>query len=62
VLAYPLAHGEALPGLPGAGRPAIRDLRFKTASAEMSFSMPPTEPLLGDVASIAGEEDTRWPA
>ncbi len=59
VLAYPLAHGEPLPGQPGAGRTALGDLRFKSASAEMmNFSMPRTEPLLGEAVSIAGEEDT----
>jgi hypothetical protein len=59
VLAYPLAHGDALAGQPGAGRPAIGELRFKSASDEMrSFSMPPTEPLLGAAESTAGEEDT----
>lgn len=56
VLAYPLTHG---PGLPATGgeRAPIRDLRYKNASAEMSFSMPPTEPLLDDVASTPGEQD-----
>jgi hypothetical protein len=55
VLAYPLRHGEPLPGL-GSPRPAIRDLPFKSASAETGFSMPDL-PLLQDVAPQAGEQD-----
>jgi len=57
-LAYPLAHGTALPGADAAGRPAIQDLAHKTASTEMGFSMPPTTPLLGEANSASGEQDT----
>ena len=58
VLAYPLAHGAALPGATGAGRPAIRALRLKTAAAETGLSMPPSEPLLDDAPPTPGEQDT----
>jgi hypothetical protein len=58
MLAYPLAHGPQLPGEGGDTRAAIRDLRFKTASAETGFSMPPSAPLLEDVPAVAGEQDT----
>jgi len=58
VLAYPLAHGDALPGEAGSNRAPIRDLRFKTAAIETGFSMPPSEPLLEDNPSASGEEDT----
>jgi alpha-L-rhamnosidase len=58
VLAYPLAHGAPLPGAVGAGRPTIQALRLKTASAETGISMPPSEALLNDVPSTAGEQDT----
>ncbi len=58
VLAYPLAHGAALPGAADAKRPAIRALRLKSAAVESGFSMPPSEPLLNDVPSTPGEEDT----
>ena len=57
VLAYPLAHGAALPGEASGGRAAIRALRLKTAAVETGISMPPSEPLLEDVAASAGEED-----
>ena len=56
VLAYPLAHGAGLPGTDG--RAAIRDLRFKNASTEMSYSMPKTEGLLEDAAGVRGDQDT----
>jgi hypothetical protein len=62
VLAYPLLHGAALPGEAGAGRPAIRALRLKTASAETGFSMPPSEPLLDDAPPTPGEQDTELQA
>jgi alpha-L-rhamnosidase len=58
VLAYPLKHGLALPGEAGSGRPAIRALKFKTASMETGISMPPSQPLLEDVPSTPGEQDT----
>jgi hypothetical protein len=58
ILAYPLAHGSALAGSSPGNRKAIRQLRIKAASAEMSFSMPPTEPLLLDEPGVAGEQDT----
>ena len=47
VLAYPLAHGEAVHGL--------RQLAQKSAATELGMSMPPTTPLLEDVP---GEPDT----
>jgi alpha-L-rhamnosidase len=53
VLAYPLAHGPALPGQSGSTREPISDLRFKTASAETGFSMPDSAPLLFDSAASA---------
>ncbi len=56
VLAYPLQHGEALAGR-GSDRPAIRELRFKTAAAETGFSMEDLH-LLSDVAAVPGEQDT----
>jgi hypothetical protein len=60
VLAYPLHHGEALAGRESGrefGRPAIRDLAFKSARRETGFSMPDL-PLLQDVAASEGEQDT----
>lgn len=59
VLAYPLAHGAAMPGEPGAGRPAIASLPYKIAAAETGFSMAPSETLLEDNPSSQQEEDTR---
>jgi hypothetical protein len=59
VLAYPLAHGAAMPGEAGAGRAAIRLLEYKTAAAETGISMEPSEPLLEDEPSVQGEEDVR---
>jgi len=59
VLAYPLAHGDALPGTPGSNRLPIKALRFKTAANETGFSMPPSEPLLEDRPPTAGEADTQ---
>ena len=56
VLAYPLQHGEALPGK-GSSRAAIQGLRFKTAAAETGFSMEDLH-LLSDVPAVAGEQDT----
>ena len=59
VLAYPLANGDPLPGRPQSHRAPIKALRFKTASVESGFSMPPSEPLLEDSPSVDGEADTR---
>jgi hypothetical protein len=56
VLAYPLAHGASLPGKEGA-RPAIRQLRLKSAAAEGNFSMPHTENLLGAATGDPAEAD-----
>ena len=58
VLAYPLAHGAALPGTNGDGRAPIRDLEPKTAAVELGFSMPSTDFLLTDNAAHSGEQDT----
>ena len=58
VLAYPLAHGAALPGTGGDRRAPIRDLQPKTAAVELGFSMPPTDFLLTDNAAQPGEQDT----
>lgn len=58
VLAYPLAHGAALPGRGGDARKPIRNLRFKTAAEETGFSMSPSAPLLEDAPSTPGEADT----
>ncbi len=60
VLAYPLRHGEALPGAKDALEPrrAIRSLAVKTASEEAGFSVPVTAPLLDDVVPEPGEQDT----
>jgi hypothetical protein len=57
VLAYPLAHGVALPGRNGDHRPAIAGLKFKIAAADTGFSMPPSETMLSDAHATAGEED-----
>jgi len=57
VLAYPLRHGETLPGAPGDSRAPIGDLAFKTASRETGFSMPPAERVLREGAPAAGEQD-----
>jgi hypothetical protein len=58
VLAYPLAHGPALPGSVDSKRFAIRSLRLKTAAVEGGFAMQSTEDLLTDVPAIPGEQDT----
>jgi hypothetical protein len=58
VLAYPLAHGVALPGSAGSNRSAIRSLKLKSAAIEGNFSMQPTEALLTDVPATPGEQDT----
>jgi hypothetical protein len=55
VLAYPLHHGEALPGQ-GSDRPGIRDLPYKSARSETGFSMP-NFPLLQDVPARSAEQD-----
>ncbi len=57
VLAYPLSHGSALPGQDGDPRSPIRQLRLKSAAAEGGFSMPHTEPLLGDATSKNSDQD-----
>lgn len=59
VLAYPLAHGASLPGKSGDTRAPIRQLRFKSAAAEGSFSMPRTENLLGSATGDPAEADAR---
>jgi hypothetical protein len=59
VLAYPLAHGVAMPGEAGSGRSAIALLKYKTAAEETGISMEPSEPLLEDNPAVTGEEDTR---
>lgn len=58
VLAYPLAHGAALPGEPDSGRISIAALPYKTAAKETGISMEPSEQLLEDYPSVLGEEDT----
>jgi hypothetical protein len=58
VLAYPLRHGAALPGMKGDSRAPIRSLRSKTASLETGISMPKSEPLLDDAPATPGEQDT----
>ena len=58
VLAYPLAHGTALPGRSKDGRKSIRNLPVKTAAVELGFSMPPTDFLLTDNKGQRGEQDT----
>jgi hypothetical protein len=57
ILAYPLHHGEALPGSAGSDRKLILDLAFKTASIETGFSMPRSDQVLRNVPSVRGEED-----
>jgi alpha-L-rhamnosidase len=57
-LAYPLRHGAALAGSPGDRRAPIGKLRFKAASAETGFSMPPTDQLFQTAISTPGEQDT----
>jgi len=59
VLAYPLAHGANLPGKSGDTRAPIRQLRFKSAAAEGSFSMPHTENLLGAATGDPAEADAK---
>ena len=59
VLAYPLAHGEALPGRKGSDRAPIKALRMKSAAIETGFSMPPSESLLQDAPPVEGEADTQ---
>jgi alpha-L-rhamnosidase len=58
VLAYPLAHGAALPGEVRGSRQGVRGLRPKTAAVETGISMPRSEALFDDVAATPGEEDT----
>jgi hypothetical protein len=58
VLAYPLAHGPALPGREGDTRKPIRALRAKAAAVEIGISMPDTKSLLEDFPATPGEQDT----
>ena len=58
VLAYPLAHGAALPGMGEDGRRPINNLPAKAAAVELGFSMPPTDFLLTDNKAQPGEQDT----
>src|ERR1019366_9354087 len=53
VLAYPLRHGEAVPQRP------IRQLALKTAAQELGMSAPDTLPLLEDLPSEPGEQDSQ---
>jgi hypothetical protein len=59
VIAYPLKHGAALAGDAKNGdlRKPIRDLKVKAVFVEAGFSVPDSKPLLGDFASVPGEED-----
>ncbi|MFZ0336668.1 MAG: glycosyl hydrolase [Terracidiphilus sp.] len=57
VLAYPLHKGAPLPGSRGSGRAPIVDLRYKTASMETGFSMPPSDRVLRDGPAVAGDQD-----
>ncbi|HWB83020.1 MAG TPA: glycosyl hydrolase [Bryobacteraceae bacterium] len=61
VLAYPLHHGAALPGTPGAQHPRhpIRLLQIKAAFLEFGLSAPRTEPVLEDYPPAPNEEDAR---
>lgn len=58
VLAYPLLHGDALPGDAGSRRRAILDLKYKTAFKSTGMSMPSSSRMLRRLPAIAGEEDT----
>ena len=58
VLAYPLHRGAYLPGDKGSERNALPGLRYKSASAEMSFSMPDATSLLTDTTPDKKDEDT----
>jgi hypothetical protein len=57
VLAYPLRHGAPLPGSTESGRPRVLNLEFKSASKETGFSMPPSDEIMRNKPSVAGEED-----
>lgn len=57
VLAYPLRHGEVLPGEQASSRHSLLDLEYKTASLETGFSMPAAEQVLRTMPATAGEED-----
>jgi hypothetical protein len=59
VLAYPLAHGDALPGGARSDRAPIKELQMKSAAIETGFSMPPSESLLQDSPPVEGEADTQ---
>ena len=58
VLAYPLQHGAALPGMKGDSRVPIQLLKYKTASLETGISMPKSELLLDGAPAAPGEQDT----
>jgi len=58
VLAYPLHRGADLPGDKGSNRNALPGLSYKSASAEMGFSMPDATSLLTDTTPEKKDEDT----
>jgi hypothetical protein len=57
VLAYPLANGAELAGEAGSHRKALRGLEYKSAAAEMGFSMPDADFLLTDDSPGNRDED-----
>jgi hypothetical protein len=57
VLAYPLHRGADLPGDRGSKRSALPGLSYKSASAEMGFSMPDATSLLTDTTPEKKDED-----
>jgi hypothetical protein len=57
ILAYPLRHGASLAGSQGSARRAVFNLRYKTASLETGISMPSSIRAMGDLPSVAGEQD-----
>src|SRR5258708_33604283 len=61
VLAYPLHRGAELPGEKGSGRNALGALKFKSAAAEMGFSMPDATGLLTDASPEKKDEDADLP-
>ncbi len=61
VLAYPLHRGAELPGEKGSGRDALGALKFKSAAAEMGFSMPDATGLLTDASPEKKDEDADLP-
>jgi hypothetical protein len=58
VLAYPLHHGDLLPGSKTDLRAPLKLLNFKSASVEVGGSMPATDMLLGNDDQAPGQEDT----